>query len=176
MAFFRKLLDRFRNYLDSLEGEEDKSHKTSDNTLRVIKTARNLEAMNNSIKKGFKLVVKEVEQTDKFKSKYKLAQYKKTNEIMQFGDYRASNDRDYNTLIDWTSYNPAVFENPYAAYIIPKDLKKGERVLLEDLIEHYVSGTWNQGDVFRLSRSEAIWNGKDFDVDVSSYAMGDIIG
>lgn len=44
------------------------------------------------------------------------------------------------------------------------------------LIHYYVSGSWNQGDVFRLSRSEAIWNGEDFDIDVRSYAIEEIIG
>ena len=143
MGIFRKLLNRITNYLDSIDVENHKPHITDDNNnvdaLRVIKTARDIEAMNNAIKQGYKLVVKEVEETNKFKMKYKLVQHKKTNEIMEFGDFRANNDRDFNTLIDWTSYNPTVFKNPYAAYIIPKDLKKGERVLIEDLIEHYVA-------------------------------------
>ena len=180
MGIFRKLLNRITNYLDSTDVENHKAHITDGNNnfnaLRVIKTARDIESMNNAIKQGNKLVVKEVEETNKFKRKYKLVQHKKTNEIMEFGDFRANNDRDFNTLIDWTSYNSAVFKNPYAAYIIPKDLKMGERVLIEDLIEHYVSGSWNQGDVFRLSRSEAVWNGKDFDIDVRSYAIGEFIG
>lgn len=161
MGIFRKLLNRITNYLDSIDVENHKPHITDDNNnvdaLKVIKTARDIEAMNNAIKQGCKLVVKEVQETNKFKRKYKLVQHKKTNEIMEFGDFRANNERDFNTLIDWTSYNSPVFKNPYAAYIIPKDLKKGERVLIEDLIEHYVSGSRNQRGVFRLSSPEAVW-------------------
>ena len=119
MGIFRKLLNRITNYLDSTDVENHKAHITEGNNnfnaLRVIKTARDIESMNNAIKQGNKLVVKEVEETNKFKRKYKLVQHKKTNEIMEFGDFRANNDRDFNTLIDWTSYNPAVFKNPYAA-------------------------------------------------------------
>jgi hypothetical protein len=44
------------------------------------------------------------------------------------------------------------------------------------LIEYYVSGSWNQGDVFRLSRSEAVWNGEDFDIDVRFYFMRETVG
>ena len=181
---FRKLLDKFGSYLDSLEDkgrsvnfEDDVDTIPQKSTgLRVIKTARSEKAMNEAIDQGYKLLFKRVLETDKFKSKYKLVQHKKTQKILELGDYRFHNEKDYKILIDWTSYNPAAFRNPYAAYLMPKDIKKGERVLIEDLIEHYVSGTWNQGDVYRLSKSEAMWNGKDFDVDVSSYAMGDIIG
>ena len=56
------------------------------------------------------------------------------------------------------------------------DLKKGELVLINDVITNHVSGRWNQGDVYRLSKSEAIWTGRYFDIDVSSYAIGEFIG
>ena len=85
MGIFKKLLNRFANYLDSIDVENNKALITNDNNnfnvLRVIKTARDIEAMNNAIKQGNKLVVKEVDETDKFKRKYKLVQHKKTNEI-----------------------------------------------------------------------------------------------
>ena len=48
-----------------------------------------------------------------------------------------------------------IFE-PFAAYLIPRDLKAGERVFVEDLIEDFVGGEWNQGDVLRLDSCEAI--------------------
>ena len=54
----------------------------------------------------------------------------------------------------------AAFSSPFAAYLIPKDVKKGERVLLED----YIGASWNQGDTFRLESCEAIWNGRALEI------------
>ena len=66
-----------------------------------------------------------------------------------------------NTVIPFTFYYSHHFENPYAAYLIPFDIKVGEAVWIKVLIEDIVGGSWNQGDTFRLLSSEAIWNGKD---------------
>jgi len=43
-------------------------------------------------------------------------------------------------------------------------LKVGEKVFIEDLIEDILGSTWNQGDCYRLASSEAVWNGKTFQV------------
>ena len=99
-----------------------------------------------------------------------------TGEIITIGDFREGNGSEWKTLVNWTSENPSKFFSPYAAYVIPKDLKKGELVLINDVITNHVSGRWNQGDVYRLSKSEATWTGEDFYIDVSSYAIGDFIG
>jgi len=50
------------------------------------------------------------------------------------------------------------------------------RVLINNVITNHVSGRWNQGDVYRLSKSESIWTGRYFDIDVRSYAFGEFIG
>ena len=50
------------------------------------------------------------------------------------------------------------------------------RVLINNVITNHVSGRWNQGDVYRLSKSEAIWTGRYFDIDVRFYAIGEFIG
>ena len=67
-------------------------------------------------------------------------------------------------VINFTRFYPHTFESPYAAYLIPKNLKVGEKVYIEDLIEDYAGISWNQGDVLRLEGCEAIWNGEDFDI------------
>jgi len=59
--------------------------------------------------------------------------------------------------VDWTHYYPYKFESPFAAYLIPSDIKRGEMVFIEDLIEDYIGTTWNQGDTYRLESCEAIW-------------------
>ena len=147
--------------------------------LRVIRTIRGETAIKAAKDMGLKLLELRAEVSDEFKVKYKKLQHRKTGEIITIGDFRDDNlysNLGYKTLVDWTSKNPSKFFSPYAAYVIPKDLKKGECVLINDVITNHVSGRWNQGDVYRLSKSEAIWTGKYFYIDVSSYAIGEFIG
>ena len=102
-----------------------------------------------------------------------------TGHIVTLGDFRDDNyyhNMGYKTLVNWTSRNPSKFFSPFAAYIVPKDLKSGERVLINDVITNHVSGRWNQGDVFRLSKSEAIWTGRYFNIDFISYGIGEFVG
>lgn len=135
--------------------------------LRVIKTARDMNSINNAAKSGLKPLIKKVEPSDKIRSKYSVVQNKKTGEIKIVGDFRGryySNDNDYETVIDWTFYYPHSFKSPFAAYLIPKDIKTGERVFVEDLIEDYIGASWNQGDTYRLESCEAIWNGTDLEI------------
>lgn len=66
------------------------------------------------------------------------------------------------TVIGWTYYYPYHFESPFAAYLVPSDLKIGEMVMLEDLIEDVVGSSWNQGDTYRLASCKAIWDEKEF--------------
>ena len=157
----------------------DKSFDEMSDGLGVIRTIRGETAINAAKEMGLKLIELRAEVSDEFKVKYKKLKHRKTGEIITIGDFREDNlysNLGYKTLVDWTSKNPSKFFSPYAAYVIPKDLKKGECVLINDVITNHVSGRWNQGDVYRLSKSEAIWTGKYFYIDVSSYAIGEFIG
>mgnify|MGYP001199613679 CR=1 FL=1 len=133
--------------------------------LRVIKTARTVESINAAAQAGFRPLVKPVVPSPAIKTKFAVNQNIVTKEIQVARDYR-DYDRDPDTeqVIDFTFYYPYVWENPFAAYLIPQDLVAGERVYLEDLIEDYVGLQWNQGDVYRLEGCEAIWNGQSFEV------------
>ena len=154
----------------------DKSFDEMSDGLRVIRTIRGERAIKAAKDMGLKLLELKAEVSDEFKVKYKKVQHRKTGEIITIGDFRADGQSEWKTLVDWTSKNPSKFSNPYAAYIIPSELKKGKCVLINDVITNHVSGRWNQGDVYRLSKSEATWTGEDFYIDVSSYAIGDFIG
>ena len=156
----------------------DRSFDELSENLRVIRTIRGARAIKAAKEMGLKLIELRAEVSDQFKVKYKKKKDKLTGKIITIGDYRADHHDSwrYKTVVDWTSRNPSKFFSPFAAYIVPKDLKYGERVLINDVITNHVSGSWNQGDVYRLSKSEATWNGRGFVIDVSSYAIGDIIG
>mgnify|MGYP006087715007 CR=1 FL=1 len=130
--------------------------------LPVIKTARDFDSINEAARNGFWPLVKKIEKSHLIKKKYQLAQNKETGEINVSGDYRMGINSEADQLvIDWTYYYPHNFDSPYAAYLIPNNLKIGERVFIEDLIEDFVGATWNQGDVYRLESSEAIWDGEN---------------
>ncbi|MDA9761251.1 hypothetical protein N9C87_07890 [Flavobacteriaceae bacterium] len=157
----------------------DKSLDEMSDGIRLIRTIRGETAINAAKEMGLKLIELRAEVSDEFKIKYKKVKDKLTGKIVTLGDFREDHyfrKSRYKTIVDWTSRNPSKFFSPYAAYIVPKDLKSGERVLINDVITNHVSGRWNQGDVYRLSKSEAIWTGRYFDIDVSSYAIGEIIG
>ena len=131
---------------------------------RTIKTARSEVAINLAAKRGYWPLVKKVVPSEEIKTKFAILQHEKTGEIKVLGDYRSREGNGYKMIIDFTWYYLHHFKSPFAAYLIPKNLKKGEKVFLEDLIEDYVGWCWNQGDAYRLESSEAIWNGTDFEI------------
>ena len=158
---------------------KDKSFNEVSDGLRVIRTIRGETAITAAKEMGLTLNELRAEVSDEFKIKYKKVKDKLTGKIITLGDFREDHyyrKSRYKTLVNWTSRNPSKFFSPFAAYIVPKDLKPGKRVLINDVITNHVSGRWNQGDVYRLSKSEAIWTGRYFDIDVSSYAFGEFIG
>jgi len=135
--------------------------------LRVIETARTKRNINQAAKKGFKPLVKKVIPSPEIKVKYSVIQHKITGEIEIIGDYRdgfGEKPDEYETVIDWTYHYPYSFKSPFAAYLIPYDIKKGEKVFIQDLIDDVIGMSWNQGDTYRLESCEAIWNGKDLEL------------
>lgn len=150
--------------------------------LRIIKTARKEKKINKAAKNGFWPLIKKVIKSPKIKTKYCVTQDKKTGEIrvhedyrdfIEFGDSELANEK---VIIDWTYYYPYHFKSPFAAYLVPKDIKVGEHVILEDLIEDFVGSKWNQGDTFRLHSCEAIWNGTDFEILLDKAEKFELVG
>jgi hypothetical protein len=137
---------------------------SNDIELRVIKTARNLESINEAVALGFKPLIKKLEPSSEIRTKYCVVQDTVSGKIEVLYDYRSDIEPNFEIVIDWSFYYPYHYKSPYAAYLIPNDIKIGERVFLEDLIEDYARASWNQGDTYRLKSCEAIWNGKTFDI------------
>jgi len=153
------------------------TNRKNANDLRIIKTARDEESINNAARNGFFPLLRRVEKSDEIRSKYAILQNMKSGEIEVIGDFRGGcGDNDYEMIIDFTFYYPHNFPSPFAAYLIPRDIKVGERVFLEDLIEDYIGASWNQGDRYRLESCEAVWNGKDFDIQYDSSQRADFVG
>lgn len=132
--------------------------------MRIIKTARTIEEINKAALEGFTPLVLPVKQSDEISVKFSIYQNKLTGEVYQASDYRdpISSLSDFVEVIKWTRYYPYNFENPFAAYLVPKDIQIGERVFLEDVIEDIVGEFWNQGDKLRLHDCMAVWDGEAF--------------
>ena len=139
--------------------------------LRIIKTARTVDTINQAAREGFSPIVKKVEPSAAIRSKYAVMQNKSTNEIKMIGDFREKNRNLFGPkdscemIIDWTYYYPHKFESPIAAYLVPEDIEVGERVMLEDLIED-IPRSGGQGNVLRLNSCEAIWTGEEFEIKI----------
>ncbi len=134
--------------------------------LKTIQTARTLEEINVAAKEGYWPLIKVLQPCYKIKTKRVVFQDKNTGEIAttqaQSRDLgEGFEDFEY-VMTVW--YYPYKFESPFAAYLIPKNLKKGEKVFLTDLIEDYVGWYDTWGNAARLDECEAIWNGSDFDI------------
>jgi hypothetical protein len=147
--------------------------------LRVIETARSKKNINEAAKNGYRLIIKKVEASSQIRSKYSVVQHKKTGEIEVIKEFQDRLDfdanPDYKTIIDWTFYYPYNFESPYAAYLIPPDIKKGQRVMVEDVIEDIVEYISAEGIGYRLQKCEAIWNGKDLILQLEKDDYRDVV-
>jgi hypothetical protein len=145
--------------------------------LRVIKTARTVRSINRAAQEGFWPLVKRVERDPDISSKFAVFQHRETGRIEVIGDFRSHLDpNEYEAVIGWSDFYPHVTDKPFAAYLIPPDLEVGERVYVEDLIEDFVGGRWNQGNVYRLAEAEAIWTGTDLQIDFEQTSFLEILG
>ncbi len=135
----------------------------NDKNLRVIKTARTEKEINDAVKEGYFPLLKKVERDKKIYTRLSVYQNRNTGEVVTFSDLRflywnKEILKDCNEVFT-LHYYPYNFPNPYAAYLIPKDIVEGEKVYLDDIIEDFIGSThWG---AYRLDKHEAVWNGKD---------------
>jgi hypothetical protein len=145
--------------------------------LRIIKTARTERSINRAAQEGFWPLIKKVERDPEISSKFAIFQHRETGRIEVIGDFRFHLDpNEYEAVIGWSHFYPHVTDKPFAAYLIPPDIEVGERVYVEDLIEDFIGGRWNQGDVFRLAEAEAIWTGTDLEIDYGEGQFQTFVG
>jgi hypothetical protein len=142
--------------------------------LRIIKTARDQKAINRAVENGFFPLMKPVIPSSEIHATVAVYQDPNTGHIEVGGDFRRGpedyGDGNYETVVH-ISYYAYHFPAPFAAYLLPVGLAIGELVILEDVIDDIV-GSRFQGNTYRLEKCEAIWNGRDFklqipDVDTS---------
>ena len=131
----------------------------------MIKTAQTGRSINRAAQAGFWPLLKKIECDPEISIKFAVFQHRETVLIGVIGQLSSHLDpNEYEALIGLSDFYLHVTDKPFAAYLIPPDLEVGERVYVEDLIEDFVGGRWNQGDVYRLAEAEAIWTGTDLEI------------
>lgn len=140
-----------------------------DERLPVIKTARNLETMADAYERGLRVVLKRTGTQSEAGCKYIVYQHNVSGELWWSGDYRdmqprEGDPRDWTLVADWFYHQPDK-PFPLAAYLVPRGLKRGQRVLLEDVIEYVGINCSGQGDTLRLLSCVGVWDGDEFELD-----------
>ena len=143
-----------------------KSINKREKSLRKIKTIRGQKGIDNAIANGTKLIIRNVEPFSAVKGKFCIVRNKKSgkeSKIFDFRDDRGYSD-DFEIVMDWT-YQYHSYDFPQeAAYIIPNDIKEGEIVMVDDLIENFLGYHHNQGGSERLKSCKAIWKNNDLQI------------
>ncbi len=145
---------------------------------RIIKTARTTKEMDIAEANGYGLCKEIVVPSPQISIKEVFIRNKDTGEVTtQPYNYYAviCGTQDNTEILKIETCYPYKFPSDIAAYLLPKDLEIGERVILEDLIEDIVGADHSEG-TYRLGSAEAIWNGEQFIIDHDSYTVDESIG
>jgi hypothetical protein len=148
----------FENILEGNANEDKK--------LRIIKTLRGQESIDEAIANGARLIIKKVAPFQGRKSKSAILRDRSKGEEFRAVDFR--DIRIYSDNIDvvknWT-YEPCEHDfTDVAAYVIPHDIKEGEIVLVEDLIQSCQNCEHNPFEEEKLKSWKAIWFDKELTI------------
>ncbi len=138
--------------------------------LRNIKTLRTRKEIKDAINSGYKILKQQVKPSKAIRVTDLHIKDKQTGKIIikPYNYHALPGDYDRYKVLKKRTYYPYDFPSKVAAYLLPDDLKVGERVVLEDLIEDIVGESHAWG-TYRLASAEAVRNGEKFDVDCKSY-------
>lgn len=151
-----------------LEDESEDIRKKS--LLRTIKTLRTKEEIQDAINAGHNILKQKVKPSKDVRVTDIHIKDKETGEIniKPYSYHALPRDYDRYEVVEKRTYYPYDFPSKIAAYVLPDDLKVGEDVILEDLIEDIVGESHAWG-TYRLNSAEAMWDGEKFIVDCRSY-------
>ena len=159
---------------------------TNKNDLRVIKTVYDTMKLNSAQKDGHHCLIKKIERTGNLYSYWCLFRNYKTGEYefmpsrknyVQYGEEKNYPEEEWEIIEKVKFYNRVRNSSAlgWAAYIIPKDAKVGERFYIEDIIEDILmEHFWSSK--FAATDGECIWNGNDIEIDKSLYDRTFLIG
>jgi hypothetical protein len=141
--------------------EEWEECTTKQSMLPTINTARDLVAMNRAVKEGYHLIIRSTRPETAPKSTVMIHTLDE-NELSISG-YDFCSNKSLEANIGQKSYG--INKSPFAAYLIPKDLEKGTKVFIPDLIEHIeIRHFVLQEYDCRRNSGEAIWDGDNLNI------------
>lgn len=160
-----------------------KELELNEDGLPIIKTVRSIVDINRAVGLGYWPDVRLVKyEISKLSSKFEIKQNLVTGKIDVSGDYRSSfgssdsNDSEWVEVIPFHSFYQYFQEEPIAAYLIPKDMKDGTVVLVEDPIEDIVGWRWNQGNSQRAMNVKGHLEGRKIVLNKKSVYVTEVIG
>ncbi len=150
--------------------------------MRRIKTVRGEKAINEMASATLRPLLVAVRVTTQ---QFAVWQHRTTGEIMLQGDMRyppgrySEGGEQWKEVLPYSAYmvGPQCGDDgtPVAAYMIPIDLRRGERVWVEEIIEAVEAGqNMSQGGIWYHQSAAAIWTGKRFRFQVP--APDEVIG
>lgn len=158
---------------DDIEFEEEQRIKERMERLKylkLIKTARGIDAINEAVDEGYTPLIYDVKPSEKIRIQEVLIRNTETGKVksLPYNYYAVvRGTRENSEIVMKVSYYPYQFP-PFAAYLLPDDLKQGERVILDDMIEDIIGASHSEGR-YRLDSAEAIWDGEKFIIDMDSF-------
>ncbi len=152
--------------------------------LPVVKTCYDLHRLNEAIKHGHKICIMKITEQPQLCLSGLLLQNKSSGEytlVKERRVYRRSGIFEY-SVEEWETIHEV---NGYArtrrahqgwgAYILPLDVKLGDRVYVDDLLEDSVSSKFWYSVVAAVD-GEGIWDGSSIKIDESLYTRVVIVG
>lgn len=147
--------------------------RTTKSGERVVKTARSLLALQEAVDQDYRPYFVPNIESGRIGQKLSIAYDGKTRQLCISGDFRTPLPFDQRNMDEQFGKGAGLAlhgdfdrpSSPLAAYLLPQDIRMGERVFLEDLIEDRVGSSWNQGDTYREQSGFAIWRGDHLELE-----------
>ena len=153
--------------------------KKDNSDLPTIRSAFGENEINEAVSKGNIPLVKWVHQNNhRLRMKTIVYQHEETGEVYVTHDYRDNpKDSQFKKVLEKIHY-PHRRTSPVGAYLVPKDLKVGERVYLEEVLDDLIGEVYNQGDFSRLKGCTAVFLGfdKGFALEYDESDVVEVIG
>ncbi len=151
--------------------------------LEVIKTSRSLADINRAVGMGYWPDVRVIEyDTDNLSSKLAIVQQSESGHVDLVNDARLryprtdSEGQEWTMVIPFQTYYQYHQRTPIAAYLIPKGMKDGTPVLVEDPIEDLVGLRWNQGVSLRATDVKGRIEGRKVVIETHNVPVSYVIG
>jgi hypothetical protein len=150
---------------------------------RRVHTARTLTQMNAAAKQGLRVVIKKVPglELSLFHEKVSVWQNTETGEVLDEAGYwwwreaqSADTEGPWRNVLRLNRVYSYRWPLPFAAYLVPKDLRPNTRVLLTDPIEDIVG--WDYNGTWRARMVPATWTGADIEVHAELVEVPRVVG